>query len=294
MEKNEVGMFESIEEISRRERVKMAGLRKKTLLPVGLLDLVERTMAAQAGAKAESSAVGLELEPLERVVGGVPLLPRRRFGSDASAKSLFGVLLDILEELGGPMAAAAGVVREGGEALMRRGFDAFLQDDAAVFTAFGEQTPEAPRTLSYLAQSSLTAHVASLAREIAGRLPEGRTWGTVCPVCGSLPLISALVGKEGGRVHTCSFCRASYRTVRLQCPYCQEQDAGKLPFFTADEEPGFRVDACLTCQGYIKTVDFREFDRVSVPVLDDLESMMLDMMAAKRGFKRHTLCAWGF
>ena len=293
-------MFANYEDELKRERAKMVELRKNALLPAGLLDLVERTMEAQARATAgiESAAgfaAGVALEPWERVASGAPLLARRSFGYDVSgAKALFGELLDVLEGAGGPMARAAGKVRAGGEGLMRQSFDAFLQDEGTVFVAFAEVTPEAPRALSYLAQSSLAPWITAAAREIAGRLPEGRTWGAVCPVCGSLPLISTLTGKEGGRVHTCSFCRASYRTPRLQCPYCQEQDAAKLPYFTADEAPGFRVDACLTCQGYVKTVDFREFDRASVPVLDDLESMVLDMMAAKRGFKRHVLCAWGF
>jgi len=289
-------MFANRDDELGREQAKMVELRKNALLPAGLLDLVERTMAAQARAMAGIKNIEAgALESLERVVSGAPLLARRSFGYDAlGARALFGELLDVLEGQGGPMALAAGKVRAGGEALMRQSFDAFLQDEGTVFAAFAEVTPEAPRVLSYLAQSGLAPWITALAREIAGRLPEGRTWGAVCPVCGSLPLISAFMGKEGGRVHTCSFCRASYRTLRLQCPYCQEQDAAKLPFFTADEMPGFRVDACLTCQGYVKTVDFREFDRVSVPVLDDVESMILDMMAAKRGFKRHTLCAWGF
>jgi FdhE protein len=135
----------------------------------------------------------------------------------------------------------------------------------------------------------------AVAMSMAEALPADRTWNqATCPVCGSLALHSQLVGKEGVRMHTCSFCRAAYRTVRLQCPFCQERDAAKLPFFTADEEPGYRVDVCLSCKGYIKTSDFREFDRISLPVLDDLESMALDILAVKRGFFRPTPSAWGF
>ncbi len=115
-----------------------------------------------------------------------------------------------------------------------------------------------------------------------------------CPICGSLPLISSLNEKEGFRHATCSFCRHDYRIKRIACPVCGEEEQKKLTFFTVDEEPGFRVDVCDTCKTYIKTIDFRELDRIAVPVLDDLDSLALDYVAAGQGYKRATMSAWGF
>ncbi|WP_394699668.1 formate dehydrogenase accessory protein FdhE [uncultured Pseudodesulfovibrio sp.] len=109
-----------------------------------------------------------------------------------------------------------------------------------------------------------------------------------CPICGSLPLISSLKEKEGFRHATCSFCRHEYRIKRIACPVCGEDDQKKLTFFTVDEEPGFRVDVCESCKTYIKTIDFRNLDRIAVPVLDDLDSLALDYVAAGQGYKRAT------
>jgi FdhE protein len=116
-----------------------------------------------------------------------------------------------------------------------------------------------------------------------------------CPLCGNPPLIGKLASKEGFRFHTCSLCRLEYRASRLGCPFCQEQESDKLDVFTADTQPDYAVYACRTCKSYIKLADFREYaGRVSLPALDDLESLPLDMLAQQRGFGRLTCSAWGF
>ncbi|WP_243360397.1 formate dehydrogenase accessory protein FdhE [Fundidesulfovibrio terrae] len=295
-------MFESMEREDKLAARKFADLRKKPHIPAQLVDLVEQVRSIQSQARGQAvvptvfAGPGSGLASVDQVIQGAPLLARERFSYDAAqAGQLFGRFQELLSGMGGPMAQSAGIVREEGETLMRAAFDAFMANDSSVFVEFAKRTPNAPRALSFLAQSSLTPSITALAESLSASLPKDRTWdqGT-CPICGSLAFHSVLSGKEGVRVNCCSFCRAAYRTVRLQCPYCEERDAAKLPYFTADEEPGYRVDACLSCQGYIKTTDFREFDRPSLPALDDLESMSLDILAMKRGFTRPTASAWGF
>ncbi|WP_027189655.1 formate dehydrogenase accessory protein FdhE [Fundidesulfovibrio putealis] len=292
-------MFDSLESEQKRALRKMADLRKKPHIPAQLLTLVEIVMNLQNEARANAPAVEAPRELLatvDQVLQGAPLLAREAFVCDREqAAGIYGRLTEALSGMGGPMAQAAGLVREQGDQLMRDAFDAFIKNDAGFFAEFAKRTPNAPRTLNFLAQSSLTPGIMALAESISKLLPENRTWdqGT-CPLCGSLPFHSSLVTKEGVRVNSCSFCRADYRSFRLQCVYCQERDAQKLPFFTADEEPGYRVDACTSCMGYIKTTDFREFDRPSLPALDDLESLALDILAVKKGFIRPTASAWGF
>ena len=145
---------------------------------------------------------------------------------------------------------------------MREALRAFQRSDEAFFAAHAARTPGAPRALAFLAQASLVPGAMALASRLAERLPQEATWDAGhCPICGSLPFHSVLAGKQGVRHLVCSFCRASYRTMRLKCPYCLEQGAAKLPYYTSDEAPGYRVDACLSCTSYIKTTDFRVFDR---------------------------------
>lgn len=292
-------MFNSVEHEEKLAGRKLADLRKKTHIPGQLLDLVEQVLAVQNKARGEArppETPQAQLASLDQVVQGASLLARENFRYDApQAGRLFVQFGKLLSGMGGGMAQAAGVALEEGDALMHKAFEAFLKNDEAFFEEFGKRFPQAPKTLSFLAQSSMTPSIMAQAEKLSKMLPQDRTWEQgSCPVCGSLPFLSALTGKEGLRVSCCSFCRASYRTFRLQCAYCQERDAAKLPFFTADEEPGYRVDACLSCKGYIKTTDFREFDRPSLPVLDDLESLALDILAVKRGFIRPTASALGF
>ena len=61
-----------------------------------------------------------------------------------------------------------------------------------------------------------------------------------------------------------------------------------------DEEPGSEWTSCESCKTYVKTIDFRNLDRVAVPILDDLDSLALDYVAANQGYRRATLSAWGF
>lgn len=291
-------MFRDIDSEEKISARKFSALRSKTHIPPQLLDLVERVAAIQNEARracAVTGAEGLEPSPVDQVIQGKPLVARQNFPYDAvQARELFTRFLALLTEMGGPMAQAVAVVNEGGEALMLAALEAFRNGDNHFFSDFAAKTPQAPRTLDFLAQCSMTPSVMANAAALAAALPE-RTWDhAACPVCGSLAFQSSLREKEGLRVHCCSFCRAEYRTLRMQCAYCEERDPAKLPYFTADEEPGYRVDVCETCKGYIKTTDFREFDRPSLPALDDLESMALDILAHRRGYMRPTPSAWGF
>ena len=77
-------------------------------------------------------------------------------------------------------------------------------------------------------------------------------------------------------------------------PFCLEEDAKKLDYFTAENEPGYQVHVCRSCKSYIKITDFREFfGRESIPALDDLESLPLDIAAQNEDFHRVAPSEWG-
>ncbi|MES9994657.1 formate dehydrogenase accessory protein FdhE [Desulfovibrio aminophilus] len=281
---------------------KLGQLRENEYLPPELVRLVgevaRRQDEAQAAARFELPDPAVLTSPEENLQGR-PLLARESFPADRDlARALFDEFLNLLTELGGDLEEAAGVVRtarESGELDLERALDAFLSGDDAWFAAFGQRTPNAPRVLNFLVQAALTPGLAAA----AARLAEGLDLETPrqhghCPVCGSLPLISNLEGKEGRRQVTCSFCRTSYRVRRLACPFCDHADPQGSRSFTVQEIPGYRVEVCDSCRSYMKTADFREMDRPSVPVLNDLESLPLDYLAQKQGFRRPTLSAWGF
>lgn len=281
---------------------KIAALRKREFLPASLIDLVAQTAAMQIEAAASldiAFPAPDALAPLERVVRGVPMLDREHFPIDANAtRALFDKLLAMVAapdcELA-PSGLIVGNALESGELDLDAAVAGHLAGDDAYAMEFGEKTPAAPRLLNYLVQASLGPSLEAVGAKVYESYPKERAWEFGhCPVCGSPPLIARLKDKEGRRFLTCSFCCLEYRAKRISCPYCGEEDFKKLEYFTAEEEPGYQVHVCKTCNKYVKTVDFRNFDRPSVPMLDDLESLALDMAAQKRGYTRPVLSAWGF
>jgi len=277
-------------------------LKQKEHIPAELLELVHAVYARQIKAVAEAKTV---LPPDETLAAmdthhqGAPVLPREEFPLDADqAQGLFEEFLSLLLEKTGPMAEAASVVAKAvanGGPTLADCFAAHLAGNEEFFNDFGKKTPQAPRILAFLIQSAAAPGITAAARALANRHQADNAWShSHCPVCGSLPLMGELRQKEGFRYVACSFCRTSYRIPRLHCAFCGEQDHTKLSYFTADDEIGYRVEVCETCKLYMKTADFREFDKKILPLLDDLESLSLDILAGNEGYNRPTLSGFGF
>jgi len=294
--------MERHEKNRQRFEKKLEVLRKKDTFPQALLDLLEKVGTRQLQAVQEydfSQVVIPDTVSQSRHAQGASLVPRAAFPVFLPQSGILfaGILEDVLS-LGGDLGAGAERVKEdleGGDLTLETVFQAYLGENNDVFEAWATKTPGAPRLMFFLVQSSLAPFMEGLAQQIRKEDPEEKTWDHGhCPVCGSLPFISRLEHKEGVRMLFCSFCRSAYRVPRLGCVFCGEKDAKKLLYFEAEEEPGFRVDLCDQCKMCIKTVDFRTMDRVSVPVLDDLESLTLDVLAQGKGYVRPTLSAWGF
>ncbi|WP_321416803.1 formate dehydrogenase accessory protein FdhE [uncultured Desulfobacter sp.] len=173
----------------------------------------------------------------------------------------------------------------------------FAGDDfsGTVLKTWEAQTPEAPSALPFLVMAAAAPSLQAVGRALAeakGIDPEQIHTSGACPVCGSPPYMLELRGKEGQRFAHCSFCRFTYRIRRVACACCNIDKADQLTGFTAEGEPGFRVETCAECNTYIKTIDFRELDREAFAPLNDLESLPLDMLAANHGYKRMALSAW--
>ena len=280
---------------------KLADLERKTVLPAPMLRLAAAVTRLQleAGQQLAVTIDPASLTETERNLRGAALLPREAFPVDwVQARSLFFRLVDLVGESEPHLVESLGVITESldsGELDLDQLLTRHLAGDDSFFAAFGGRTPRAPRLLNFLVQAALTPGLAAAAQAAFAHFPPDRTWNFGhCPVCASPPLIARLEGHEGVRFLTCSFCQLHYRAKRLLCPYCGEEDQKQLELFTSPDEPGYVVQVCLRCKAYLKTADFREFDRPSVPALDDLESLTLDLAAQSQGFIRPVLSAWGF
>ncbi|RQD59338.1 MAG: formate dehydrogenase accessory protein FdhE [Desulfonatronovibrio sp. MSAO_Bac4] len=274
----------------------------KKFLPEDLLKLVAFTYKEQLKTFENTSPTipeDMEIAPLDQVFSGKPLLPRSFFSFDLeSSLKLFNLLLDHLDSCSTHLKESAHTINaeiRKNPRLPREAFENYLQGNDQFFRTFGEKSPGSPRTLNFLTQSAITPSLIKNASRISIALPVDHTWSMGhCPTCGSLPYISSLEGKQGARHMHCSFCHTSYPFKRMICPFCQENKSESFEYFTVKEHPGFRVDVCKKCNMYIKTTDFREMDRKHLHVLDDLESLTMDIMAGNQGYIRPVLSAWGF
>lgn len=286
-------------ETKRLER-KLTQIAEKGFLPQALLQIVSNTAVLQLASRANVSVPALRPQvTTDMHIQGAPLVNRAAFTYDPKETAiLFGKLLAMLDKAEEPLASSAAKIREAiekKELSIQEACEAFIAEDNMFYADWAARIPESPSLVRFLAQGSLTPSFEVQTERLKEYRSDEEPWAYGhCPHCGSQPLIATLKEKEGFKHLTCSFCRLEYRAKRLQCAFCGEEDHNKLEYFKADGEPGYEVHVCKTCSCYIKVSDFREFDRVSIPVLDDLESLTLDILARKQGYARPTLSAWGF
>jgi FdhE protein len=111
--------------------------------------------------------------------------------------------------------------------------------------------------------------------------------GSVCPICNGRPQAAVLrpEGDGGKRFLLCSFCLTEWEFRRVLCPTCGEENHRKLPRYSADGLDGMRVEACDTCQFYLKSVDLT-VDGLAVPLVDEVATVTLDLWATEHGYKK--------
>jgi len=144
--------------------------------------------------------------------------------------------------------------------------------------------------LNFLAESSIKPSLEAYADMLKGYVAAGSWLRSNCPVCGSAPMMSALKnieGVEGAKFLLCSACGVEWRFKRLGCPFCENVDHKKLRYFNTEADgKAYRVDVCDECKKYIKTIDIREVKENVVPIVDDIGTLHLDMIAEKEGYSR--------
>ncbi len=110
-----------------------------------------------------------------------------------------------------------------------------------------------------------------------------------CPFCGGPPWIAARRSSgnmEGAqRFLGCALCGREWPIDRIRCPACAEENPDKLPTFQSEPYPSVRIEACETCHRYVKSIDLT-LDARSIPEVDDLLSLAMDVWAVEQGFSR--------
>jgi FdhE protein len=109
----------------------------------------------------------------------------------------------------------------------------------------------------------------------------------ICPVCGSPPLASAVVGwpgAHGARFCTCALCGTMWNAVRVKCVFCGSTEG--ISYLSIEERPEtLKAETCEKCGSYLK-IFYQVKDHLLEPCADDIASLDLDMMLTEAGWRR--------
>ena len=141
------------------------------------------------------------------------------------------------------------------------------------------------KIFSFFIQQSIRPSIEAGVARLSNELGTENWLKGFCPICGSLPYLSLLKEEVGKRFLLCSFCEYRWRIERLACPSCGNKEQESLHYFCAEGEEACRIDLCNKCHQYIKTIDMRKMEELD-PILEDLATLHLDILATQKGYKR--------
>lgn len=149
----------------------------------------------------------------------------------------------------------------------------------------------APAVFAMVAVAALTPLVAGAAID-ARRAIDTKTLSELapqeCPVCGSMAAMS-FVGERsslqgGDRKLWCGMCHTTWPYGRLRCARCGTRSSTVLRYKHTEEDPGHRIHICDDCHGYIRTVFHDEVTHIVSPVVEDVVTSHLHIVAEDLGY----------
>ena len=221
---------------------------------------------------------------------GFPLIDKKDIKLDMnSAENLFKNICKALqrkEKIAPEIKKITQAIRKG-EIDLKELFGKLIAGDKAYIDSAGEKTELNRWLLLFLAESSIHPVLEAYAEKLKGYVDQEIWFRGYCPVCGSAPVLGELRKDAGERFLQCSSCSFQWRFKRLACPFCGNEDHKKLRHFhTEADGKAYRVDVCEECKKYIKTIDLRELNVEVVPLVEDMSTLHLDIIAEKEGYKR--------
>ncbi len=107
-----------------------------------------------------------------------------------------------------------------------------------------------------------------------------------CPICGDWPTLAEARGLDGQRRLRCGRCGGDWRTEWLRCPFCGERGHEHLGSLVSEGPDQQTVDVCERCRQYVKTLTALVPIRPEHVFLQDLTTLVLDVVALERGYRR--------
>lgn len=224
---------------------------------------------------------------------GFSLIEKKDFPIDLEASTkLFHTLCDIGKEANPHMAQQIRKIEEG---LLKKKID-FVEIlrsplDENLFNQVIPKLKLDKKVILFLAMESIRPSIEVSVEGLCSEV-EIDTWlKGYCPICGSKPHLSLLKDTEGKRFLLCSFCGYQWRIDRMTCPFCMNSKPDSFYYFFGEGEEAYRIDTCDQCKNYIKTIDTRKVDLID-PVLEDLATLHLDLLATQKGYQRPVPHLW--
>jgi len=206
-----------------------------------------------------------------RFYRGFSTLQKQCFEKGKSSDDIRGAILDLVE-------------RDGPEIL--RPSAKSLRPHPDVLRKYSEQGREGDNPAADLILKCFSQIAVTHAKSGNRRVEEPQQH---CPQCGFPPLVSVHredpVGETVRRSLVCPFCPEEWEFPRVLCPECKEERPEKLPRYQAPEISWVRIEACDTCMRYLKSVDLTK-NPDAEPVVDELASTPLDVIAHEKGYQK--------
>jgi len=270
----------------RLQRLHQAGERKPDYREI--LALAERMLIEKCRAKDQPSIASFTLDPVNagpRMEKGVPYLGPERQGLPAApVEETFSCLLESFRELNPARYESLQKAMKAKDWALDRALGRLLANQLSEADLETEMGTEG-RFLFFFLVQSLKPVLENLAEQWRSTLKEFSWDKGFCPFCGG----SAGMGEireEGRRFLHCPLCGTEWEYPRMKCPYCRNEDQEKLTYFQVEGEIGNRVDICLACRHYWKTVDSREMEGPLDFEVEDYLTLHLDHLAQEEGYLR--------
>lgn len=257
-----------------------------------LLEFYEKVFLAREKAKEQIQLTSIQIPDKLLAIKreeGFPLIDKAAFAVDVKASE------GLLRELCRVAVETNEVLAEAGKKLvdaLDKGtlqtstlFAKIVTEDSQGLQEVAQELGVDENILAFFCHNSVGPSLSLCAEQLRAYLDDGVSWKKgYCPVCGSPPLLSIL-RDEGNRFLVCSFCGHEWHTRRIYCPFCNNQDHTKLHYFFGEGEKNYRVDVCDVCRKYLKTIDTRELKHPLYPLLEQVSTLHLDLLAREQGLE---------
>jgi FdhE protein len=240
-----------------------------------LAALAEAQHDIQAGLP-EPDLPGAEARERARTFA-MPPIDRERLASD--------VIVETLDRLVGAASAIEKPATAAG-ALSRLKLAAPAKRNGMVRNVLADAIPMDALAEHVYVAVALQVHLARIAARLdaSALVPVG---DGACPVCGSLPVSSIIVGWQGAhgaRFCACSLCGTWWNYVRIKCTLCGSTKG--IGYQEIDGGPGtVKAETCDSCDCYVKILH-QHRDPGLDPVADDVATLGLDVLVREGGYRR--------